>query len=165
LCREGNYPDGYWKYHEKIYDCEKKKTEELVAGVAGSTEAGDIDGSDLGQGEGPTSAARTGGRSKKANGKKRATPRKRARGKRGKPRTRPRASADECARPTRTGRGQAQVVRTLLARVEKKLGGDDMKASLGDYIRLMQLHKELDDEAPREIKVSWVETEKSDGGK
>ena len=41
--------------------------------------------------------------------------------------------------------------------MERKLGGEDVKASLGDYIRLMQLHKELDEDAPREIKVTWVE--------
>jgi hypothetical protein len=49
------------------------------------------------------------------------------------------------------------VVRKLLKTVEEKLGGKDMKASLGDYIRLVQLQKELDDETPREIKVTWVE--------
>jgi len=35
--------------------------------------------------------------------------------------------------------------------------GDKMKATLGDYIRLVQLHKELDDESPKEIRVTWVE--------
>jgi hypothetical protein len=52
---------------------------------------------------------------------------------------------------------QATVVRKLLKTVEEKLSRDDMKASLGDYIRLVQLQKELDDEAPREIKVTWVD--------
>jgi hypothetical protein len=53
---------------------------------------------------------------------------------------------------------QATVVKKLLKSMEKKLSGEDVKASLGDYIRLVQLQKELDDEAPREIKVTWVET-------
>ena len=35
--------------------------------------------------------------------------------------------------------------------------GDKMKATLGDYIRLVRLHKELDDESPKEIRVTWVE--------
>ncbi len=56
-------------------------------------------------------------------------------------------------------KAQADVVRKLLKRVEQKLSGDDVKASLGDYIRLVQLHKELDEETPREIKVTWVEAE------
>ena len=41
--------------------------------------------------------------------------------------------------------------------MEEKLSRKDVKASLGDYIRLVQLQKELDDEAPREIKVTWVD--------
>lgn len=61
-------------------------------------------------------------------------------------------------RQTGTAEGnQATVVRKLLKAVEKKLSREDAKASLGDYIRLVQLQKELDDEAPREIKVTWVD--------
>jgi hypothetical protein len=55
---------------------------------------------------------------------------------------------------------QAQVVSTLLKKLERKLSDDDLRATLGDYIRLVQLRKELeDDEEPREIKVTWVEPE------
>lgn len=53
---------------------------------------------------------------------------------------------------------QAMVVKKLLKSVEKKLRRKEMKPSLGDYIRLVQLQKELDVDAPREIKVTWVET-------
>ena len=52
---------------------------------------------------------------------------------------------------------QAAVVEKLLKNVEKKLGGKDVKPSLGDYIRLMQLQKELEDEEPRDITVTWVD--------
>jgi len=50
------------------------------------------------------------------------------------------------------------------------MGTDEMKATMGDYIRLVQLHKELDDESPKEIKVTWVEpagdkAEKTKSGK
>jgi hypothetical protein len=60
---------------------------------------------------------------------------------------------------TRTARagGQAQAVKHMLTRIETKMKGDQMKATLGDYIRLVQLHKELDDESPKEIRVTWVE--------
>src|SRR5215510_14793594 len=51
--------------------------------------------------------------------------------------------------------GRAAVVRKLLKKLEEQMGGGEMKASLGDYIRLVQLHKELDEESPREIKVTW----------
>jgi hypothetical protein len=60
---------------------------------------------------------------------------------------------------TKTARagGQAQAVKHMLTRIETKMKGDQMKATLGDYIRLVQLHKELDDESPKEIRVTWVE--------
>ena len=52
---------------------------------------------------------------------------------------------------------QAAVVKKLLKNVEKKLGGEDVKATLGDYIRLVQLQQELEEGEPRDITVSWVE--------
>jgi len=59
---------------------------------------------------------------------------------------------------TKTGAGgQAQAVKSMLTKIEAQMNGDKMKATLGDYIRLVQLHKELDDESPKEIRVTWVE--------
>ncbi len=59
-----------------------------------------------------------------------------------------------------TGRGltpRTKIAR-LLERLEEKLGEETLKASLGDFIRLVQLERELaDEETPREIKVTWVE--------
>jgi len=52
---------------------------------------------------------------------------------------------------------QAAVVQKLLKNVEKKLGGEDVKATLGDYIRLVQLQQELEEEEPKDIKVTWVD--------
>ena len=52
---------------------------------------------------------------------------------------------------------QAAVVKKLLKNVEKKLGGEDVKATLGDYIRLVQLQQELEDGEPRDITVTWVD--------
>jgi hypothetical protein len=45
--------------------------------------------------------------------------------------------------------------------MEQKLGAKDVKASLTDYIRLMQLHRELEEEDATEIKVTWVEPEET----
>jgi len=53
--------------------------------------------------------------------------------------------------------GRAAVVKKLLEKLEDQMGGKEVKASMADYIRLVQLHKELDEESPREIKVTWVE--------
>jgi hypothetical protein len=41
--------------------------------------------------------------------------------------------------------------------IEKKLDADELKPSVGDLVRLLQLEKELVQEQPKEIKVSWVE--------
>ena len=43
------------------------------------------------------------------------------------------------------------------------MASDEMKASIGDVIRLLQLQKELEQEEPREITIQWIEREgKSD---
>jgi hypothetical protein len=71
-----------------------------------------------------------------------------------------RKAAAKKADPTKeeVAKAHATVVTKLLKNMELKLSGKDAKASLGDYIRLVQLQKELDDDAPREIRVTWVET-------
>jgi hypothetical protein len=56
-------------------------------------------------------------------------------------------------------RPEAKVVKKLLEKVEQKLSEEEVKASLADYIRLVQFQKELEEEQPREIKVTWVEPE------
>jgi hypothetical protein len=58
---------------------------------------------------------------------------------------------------------QAQVVKDLLRNAAVKLKKKDSKPSLGEYIRLLQLQKELEAEEPREIRVTWVETEPTFG--
>ena len=57
---------------------------------------------------------------------------------------------------------RSKVVGELLAKVEQKLGKADVKATLGDYIRLLQLQRELEQEEPKEIKVTWVDPEKNE---
>jgi hypothetical protein len=52
---------------------------------------------------------------------------------------------------------QAAVVEKLLKNVEKKLAGKEVKATLGDYIKLVQLQTELEEEEPKDITVTWVE--------
>ncbi len=57
---------------------------------------------------------------------------------------------------------KAAVVEQIIEKVEQKLGEGEMKATLGDYIRLVQLQKELEDEEPGEITVTWVDPEKTE---
>lgn len=58
-------------------------------------------------------------------------------------------------RPRR--KSQKKLVEKAIQKIEQKLDGDELKPSVGDLIRLLQLKKELEEESPKEIKVSWVE--------
>ena len=52
-----------------------------------------------------------------------------------------------------------QRVAVLLTKIEGSLNGADGKASVADFIRLLQYERELDQEQqPREMKVTWSET-------
>ena len=52
---------------------------------------------------------------------------------------------------------RALAVKNLLQKVEDKMAKDDLKATLGDYIKLIQLSKEMEGEPKTEIKVTWIE--------
>ena len=59
---------------------------------------------------------------------------------------------------TPTGaKARAAAVKRILLAVEKKMGDKDVKATLADYIRLIQLQKEMTPETLSEITVTWVE--------
>jgi hypothetical protein len=49
-----------------------------------------------------------------------------------------------------------ELIDTLLKNVETKIN-TQANASLGDFIRLLQLKRELEAELPRDIRVRWVE--------
>ena len=52
-----------------------------------------------------------------------------------------------------------EVLRSVLQKMEESLSSNEFKASLTDYLKLLQLEKELGTEVPQEIKVTWVEPE------
>ena len=54
---------------------------------------------------------------------------------------------------------QAEVVGMIRKKVEMKLR-KDAKGTLGDYIRLVQLEKELEGAEPTEVRAQWIESEK-----
>ena len=60
------------------------------------------------------------------------------------------------AQPARR-KSQHALVEKMIEKIEEKLDKDELKPSVGDLIRLLQLDKELKEEQPKEIKVSWVE--------
>jgi hypothetical protein len=53
-----------------------------------------------------------------------------------------------------------KLVRDLLKKAEGALG-KEMKVTLADYVRLVQLKRELDEEEPKEIRVTWVDPPES----
>ncbi|HXP87503.1 MAG TPA: hypothetical protein VN841_22415 [Bryobacteraceae bacterium] len=48
------------------------------------------------------------------------------------------------------------MLRGMLEKVESKIGAGDLKA-LGDYLKLVQMLKELEENEPKEIRVTWTE--------
>ena len=58
----------------------------------------------------------------------------------------------------RTGaKTRALAVKRLLLKVEEKMEKEDVKATLGDYIKLIQLSKEMTEEPKTDIRVTWIE--------
>ena len=51
----------------------------------------------------------------------------------------------------------AKLVDQAIKGIEGKLGNPADPLTIGDYLKLMQLQKEIEDETPTEIKVTWVE--------
>jgi hypothetical protein len=60
-------------------------------------------------------------------------------------------------------RATKERIHKLLTDIESRFESDSGKASVADYIRLLQLERELEeeDDGPREIRVTWVEPRKS----
>lgn len=56
-----------------------------------------------------------------------------------------------------TTESKHEMVRRLLGQIEEKLKGEAIKASVADFIRLLQLERELSEEEAREVVVRWVE--------
>jgi hypothetical protein len=59
-------------------------------------------------------------------------------------------------------RNKAELVSKVIEKIEARLQSDELKPTVGDFIRLLQLEKELEEEQPREIEVSWVEPDKKE---
>lgn len=69
-------------------------------------------------------------------------------------------------RRSRRKKNQAEIIGDLLENLEKKLiDPDGSKGTIGDYIRLLQMQRELTDEGPKEISVRWVDKENEESSK
>ena len=53
----------------------------------------------------------------------------------------------------------AKRITEVIAQVEIQLSKSEFKATVADYIRLLQIQKEYEKETPRDIEVTWVESQ------
>jgi len=53
-------------------------------------------------------------------------------------------------------KGNARLVKKAIKVFEKKL--EEKNVSVGEFVRLLELQKEIDEDEPKEIKVTWVES-------
>jgi hypothetical protein len=66
-------------------------------------------------------------------------------------------------KPAKTGkRGMsraARMVERVLGSIEEKIQTDQLKPTVGDYLRLLQFREEMHaSEPPKEIKVTWIDS-------
>ena len=54
-----------------------------------------------------------------------------------------------------------KMVRKMLRLIERKVEDQEMRVSVGDFIRLVELGRELAEQAPTEIQVRWIDPEES----
>ena len=54
---------------------------------------------------------------------------------------------------------RTRIVRKAIESIEAKLGTREMRPTLADLVRLLQIEKELSTDEPREIRVRWIESE------
>lgn len=61
-------------------------------------------------------------------------------------------------------KSRRMLIRGLLQGLEERLKSEPGKVSLGDYIRLLQMEREMEaDEPPKEIIVRWVDQPEENG--
>jgi len=53
------------------------------------------------------------------------------------------------------------LVEKALKSFEQRLDKEDLKLTTAEYLKLLQMEQELEQESPKEIKVTWVEPEKT----
>ncbi len=50
-----------------------------------------------------------------------------------------------------------EVLLKVIQGFEERLRAQDFKPSMADYLKLLQMEKEIEEEGPKEIKVTWVD--------
>jgi hypothetical protein len=78
---------------------------------------------------------------------------------------RPKKGCEDCPKKERGKKKKAsEFVEKVLEKMEAKLGEDQIKPSVGDYLRLLQYREEMEADEPKEIKVTWVEPAAEESG-
>ncbi|HEY1207582.1 MAG: hypothetical protein ABSH46_05015 [Bryobacteraceae bacterium] len=54
------------------------------------------------------------------------------------------------------------LVKQVIQQIANRLENNELKPTVGDLFRALQLEKELLEETPKEIKVSWVEPDEKE---
>ena len=79
--------------------------------------------------------------------------------KRGQKRPAKKSTPAKKNKPAPLPRSERGKLKALLAKVEERLQTDaGSKVSISDYIRLLQMKRELDQKKPRDVEVKWVDT-------
>ncbi|MBZ5579450.1 MAG: hypothetical protein LAP40_23065 [Acidobacteriia bacterium] len=50
-----------------------------------------------------------------------------------------------------------ELLTTAIEGLGERVKANDLKLTLGDYLKLLQLEKEMEEQGPKEIRVTWVE--------
>ncbi len=71
---------------------------------------------------------------------------------------RPRQRCEKCSRwdEIRDRVRIAELIKSTAAKFETRWKDESFKPSLGDYLKLLQMEKDIEEEQIREIKVTWV---------
>jgi hypothetical protein len=51
----------------------------------------------------------------------------------------------------------SEVLRSMIGKMEKEIKANTFKPTIGDYLKLVQFEKELQQDEVKEIRVRWVE--------
>jgi hypothetical protein len=63
---------------------------------------------------------------------------------------------------TEKQQNRIRIIRKAIASIEEKLDTNEMKPTVADLVRLLQIEKELEPDQPVELKVSWVESDETE---
>jgi hypothetical protein len=66
------------------------------------------------------------------------------------------------AEKPKRAKNKKALVKQVIQQIAEKLDNNELKPTLGDLFRALQLQKELLEETPKEIKVSWVEPDEEE---